>query len=120
VYEPLWTLIPSNKAISPVLWMMFPDYPYLLESSYDLADELQRKGYVAKPIVGRGGANVSLIDRSNKLLVETAGKFGDRDLIYQQLWKLPFVGDYNVQVSTFSAAGRRRSQLASDALIPSI
>jgi glutathionylspermidine amidase/synthetase len=34
VYEPLWTLIPSNKAILPVLWELFPDYPYLLNSAY--------------------------------------------------------------------------------------
>ena len=106
VYEPLWTLIPSNKAISPVLWSMFPDYPYLLNSSYDLTDELKRKGHVAKPIVGRGGSNVSIVDRDDRLLAETAGRFGDRDLIYQELWKLPVVGGYNVQVSTFSAAGR--------------
>ncbi len=106
VYEPLWTLIPSNKAISPVLWTMFPDYPYLLESAYELTDQLRRKGYAAKPIVGRGGANVSIVDQASNVLEETAGNFGDRDMIYQELWKLPFVGDYNVQVSTFSAAGR--------------
>jgi len=106
VYEPLWTLIPSNKAISPILWSMFPDYPYLLESAYELTESLKHKGYVAKPIVGRGGANVSIIDRHDNVLAETSGKFADRDVIYQELFKLPFVGGYNVQVSTFSAAGR--------------
>ena len=27
VYEPFWTLIPSNKAILPILWHMFPEHP---------------------------------------------------------------------------------------------
>jgi glutathionylspermidine amidase/synthetase len=60
VYEPLWTLIPSNKAILAVLWSLFPEYPYLLNTSYTLTDELRHMGYVAKPIVGRGEANVSI------------------------------------------------------------
>ena len=40
VFEPLWTLIPSNKAILPVLWTLFPNHPYLLETSYNLSDDL--------------------------------------------------------------------------------
>jgi glutathionylspermidine amidase/synthetase len=106
VYEPLWTLIPSNKAILPVLWSMFPDYPYLLESAYELTDDLAKKGYVAKPIVGRGGANVSIYDREQHLRAETGGQFDDRDQVYQAYFPLPQAGGYNVQVSTFSAAGR--------------
>ncbi len=106
VYEPLWTLIPSNKAISPVLWDMFPDYPYLLESAFHLSDSLQAKGYVIKPIVGRGGANITLFDRGHRLLAETSGRFDDRDQIFQELSRLPQLGRYHVQVSTFSAAGR--------------
>ncbi|MDH3418796.1 MAG: bifunctional glutathionylspermidine amidase/synthase [Gammaproteobacteria bacterium] len=106
VYEPLWTLIPSNKAILPVLWQMFPDYPYLLNSSYELTDELRAGGYVEKPIVGRGGANISMFDGDLNLRAETGGQFDDRDQVYQELFALPFVGGYNVQVSTFSSAGR--------------
>ncbi|HUF72212.1 MAG TPA: bifunctional glutathionylspermidine amidase/synthase [Gammaproteobacteria bacterium] len=106
VYEPLWTLIPSNKAILPVLWSMFPEYPYLLDTSYELTDELRQAGYVVKPIVGRGGANISIYDRHENLRAETTGRFDDRDQVYQQRFKLPQAGGYNVQISTFSAAGR--------------
>jgi glutathionylspermidine amidase/synthetase len=106
VYEPLWTLIPSNKAILPVLWAMFPEYPYILNTAYELTDELRQAGYVVKPIVGRGGANISIYDRNENLRAETPGRFDDRDQVYQQRFKLPRAGEYNVQVSTFSAAGR--------------
>jgi len=106
VYEPLWTLIPSNKAILPVLWSMFPEYPYLLNSAYELTDEIRSSGYVVKPIVGRGGANISIFDRHETLKAETGGKFDDRNQIYQQLFALPKIDGYNVQIGTFTAAGR--------------
>lgn len=106
VYEPLWTLIPSNKAILPVLWSMFPEYPYLLNTTYALTDKLKQTGYVVKPIVGRGGANISIYDSDEKLCAETSGVFEDRDQVYQELFALPQAGGYNVQISTFSAAGR--------------
>jgi glutathionylspermidine amidase/synthetase len=106
VYEPLWTLIPSNKAILPVLWSLFPDYPYLLNAAHELTPELEHGGYVVKPIVGRGGANISIYDQHAQLREETAGKFDDRDQIYQAYFPLPRIGHYKVQLSTFSVAGR--------------
>ncbi|MAM70904.1 MAG: bifunctional glutathionylspermidine amidase/synthase [Gammaproteobacteria bacterium] len=105
VYEPLWTLIPSNKAISPIMWDMFEDYPYLLESGYSLTDSLKSKGYVIKPIVGRGGANITLLDSDENVVAETFGQFDNREQIFQQLFKLPQQTGYHLQVSTFTSAG---------------
>lgn len=106
VYEPLWTLIPSNKAILPVLWSLFPEYPYLLHSSFELTAELRRTGYAMKPIVGRCGANIRIYSKNDQLCAETDGEFDGRDMMYQQLAPLPVVADLNVQLSTFSVAGR--------------
>jgi len=106
VYEPLWTLIPSNKAILPVLWTMLPEYPYLLNSAYELTEPLAHSGYVVKPIVGRGGANISIYDHEANLHAETSGAFDNRDQVYQAFFPLPKVGGYYVQVSTFTAARR--------------
>ena len=89
VFEPLWTLIPSNKAILPVLWMLYPDHPYLLKTSYDLDDDLRATGYVVKPIVGRCGHNIAIIDADENVVSETAGNFDDRDQIYQEMFPLP-------------------------------
>ena len=36
VFEPLWTLIPSNKAILPILWQLFAGQRYLLNTAYEL------------------------------------------------------------------------------------
>lgn len=105
VFEPLWTLIPSNKAILPVLWALFPNHPLLLNSGFELTPELQATGYVVKPIVGRCGANIALYDRDDRLVEATEGNFASQDMIYQQLFPLPRVGDYYTQVCTFTAAG---------------
>ena len=105
VFEPLWTLVPSNKAILPVLWEMYPGNRYLLNTRYELDESLERSGYVTKPIVGRCGENISVVDRRDGLIGETDGKFSDRDQIYQELFPLPKIGDANVQVCTFTAGG---------------
>jgi len=100
VFEPLWTLIPSNKAILAVLWSLFPDCPYLLESQLSLTDGLGAKGYVAKPIAGRCGSNVSLVDRDSTVLDKTAGRFQHQDQMFQELWPLPSFEGQFVQMCT--------------------
>ena len=105
VFEPLWTLIPSNKAILPILSSMYPNNRYLLESRFELTDDLAATGYVQKPIVGRCGHNISIFDRNSDLVTETAGGFEDRDQIYQAFFPLPKLDGVNVQVGTFSVGG---------------
>jgi len=90
ILEPLWKVIPSNKAILPVLWSMFPNHPHLLRSEWTLTNDLKQVGYVKKPIVGRCGHNVTLYDvNGGSVLDETQGKFIDRNCIYQKLFPLP-------------------------------
>lgn len=106
IFEPLWTLIPSNKAILPVLWSLFPNHPLLLQADYELNADLQANGYVAKPIVGRCGANIQLVDKDKDILEVTGGGFVAQEQIYQALFPLPLVDGYYVQVCTFTAAGK--------------
>jgi glutathionylspermidine amidase/synthetase len=105
VFEPLWTLIPSNKAILPVLWQLFPNHPYLLESSFSLEDSLRERGYVSKPIAGRCGHNITIVDQHGAEPVETGGRFHKQDQMYQELWPLPLIDGDFVQVCTFTAGG---------------
>tara|TARA_R110001583_G_scaffold25250_4_gene91550 strand:+ start:7743 stop:9650 length:1908 start_codon:yes stop_codon:yes gene_type:complete len=106
IFEPLWTLIPSNKAILPVLWSLFPNHPLLLQTEFELSAELQAGGYVSKPIVGRCGANIQLVNQNNDVIEQTSGNFAEQDQIYQALFPLPLVDGYYVQVSTFTAGGK--------------
>lgn len=106
VFEPLWTLIPSNKAILPILWSMYPNHPYLLDTRFDLTDKLAASGYAEKPIVGRCGANIRIVAPDKGVIGATAGQFGDRNQIFQELFPLPMIEGQNVQVGTFSVGGR--------------
>ncbi|HEX7035229.1 MAG TPA: bifunctional glutathionylspermidine amidase/synthase [Pseudomonadales bacterium] len=105
VYEPLWTLIPSNKAILPVLWEMFPEHPYLLASGFELTERIGRGGFVTKPIVGRCGANIALFNEQREVIEQTAGAFEARAQIFQEYFPLPNVGGDYVQLCAFTAAG---------------
>ncbi|SWN69440.1 bifunctional glutathionylspermidine amidase/synthase [Klebsiella pneumoniae] len=105
VFEPLWTVIPGNKAILPVLWSLFPHHRYLLDTDFEVNDELAKTGYAVKPISGRCGNNIDLIGPQDELLDKTSGQFVDRKNIYQQLWCLPKVDGKYIQVCTFTVGG---------------
>ncbi|TNH06449.1 bifunctional glutathionylspermidine amidase/synthase [Testudinibacter sp. TR-2022] len=105
VFEPLWTLIPSNKAILPVLWSLFPGHRYLLAAEFEVNEQLQQSGYARKPIAGRCGDNIKLVGHTEQVLDRTDGRFAEQDNIYQQLWCLPKVADLYLQVCTFTVGG---------------
>lgn len=105
VFEPLWTVIPSNKAILPVLWSLFPHHRYLLDADFELNAELEQSGYAVKPIAGRCGNNIGLISHEDRVLDETSGKFAEQKNIYQQLWCLPEVAGRYIQLCTFTVGG---------------
>ncbi|WP_334320583.1 bifunctional glutathionylspermidine amidase/synthase [Gilliamella apicola] len=105
VFEPLWTVIPSNKAILPVLWSLFPNHRYLLESTFELNDSLIKKGYAIKPIAGRRGSDIQLVSSQEQILDKTVGQFAKQENIYQELWCLPKVDDRYLQLCTFTVGG---------------
>lgn len=104
VFEPLWTLIPSNKAILAVLWSLFPNHPYLLNTQFSLNEELLQKGFAEKPIAGRCGHNISLIEKDT-VLESSSGKFEHQDVIYQELCMLPQIEWLNIQLCSFTVDG---------------
>lgn len=105
VFEPLWTVIPGNKSILPILWSLFPHHPYLLDTDFEINDELRQTGYAVKPIAGRCGNNIGLVDHQDDILDETCGQFAHQENVYQQLWCLPKVAERYIQVCTFTVGG---------------
>ena len=105
VFEPIWTLVTSNKALLPVIWQMFPDHQYLLNSQFQLTESLKKTGYAAKPIVGRQGENIAIVGKCESILSTSEGRFSDRDTVFQELRSLPQLEGKNVQISTFTVQG---------------
>ncbi|OQS00664.1 bifunctional glutathionylspermidine amidase/glutathionylspermidine synthetase [Achlya hypogyna] len=107
VFEPLWTVLPSSKAILPILSQLAPQNPYLLRASFDeSAVTTFVGGYVAKPVMGRTGANVSIYDAEHQLISATAGKWDQDTIVYQEIALLPKLEDGKyVQVNTWAIDG---------------
>jgi glutathionylspermidine synthase len=86
--EPIWKMVLSNKGILAILWEMYPNHPYLLESHLD--DPKGMVDYVKKPLLSREGANVTLAREGT--LEETPGEYGEEGFVYQELYRLPDYG----------------------------
>lgn len=74
----------SNKAVLAVLWELYPDHPNLLPAYLDGPRELARtNGYVAKPLLGREGAGVTIHEPG------AAPAVREEACCYQELAPLP-------------------------------
>ncbi len=109
VFEPLWTAVAGNKAILPVLSQLFPDDPHLLFTSPSLTPTLLKNGFAAKPTQGRCGENVSIHrpevgsdgQSHDAVTAELQGRFGNNELVYQELAVLPKINGLHVQINSF-------------------
>ncbi|GAA5027670.1 glutathionylspermidine synthase family protein [Streptomyces siamensis] len=83
--EPAWKMLLSNKALLAILWELYPDHPNLLPAHLDGPRELAAgRGYVAKPLLGREGAGVTVHEPGAAPVVRT-----DEPCVYQELAPLP-------------------------------
>ena len=82
--EPPWKMLLSNKAILPLLWKLFPDHPNLLPASWDSLGGR----CVKKPVLGREGANVTILEYGQSLEA-TSGEYAGGPFIYQQFHETP-------------------------------
>ena len=83
--EPLWKSVLSNKALLAVLWEMYPGHPNLLPAY--LRDPGMLTEYVKKPLLGREGANITVVSPGSE--VSTGGVYGDEGFVYQLFDPLP-------------------------------
>ncbi|MFD3835041.1 glutathionylspermidine synthase family protein [Streptomyces sp. NPDC058642] len=82
--EPAWKMLLSNKALLAILWELYPGHPNLLPAYLDGPRELaDSKGYVAKPLLGREGAGVTVHEPG------AAPMLREEPCCYQELSLLP-------------------------------
>ncbi|MBC7996298.1 MAG: glutathionylspermidine synthase family protein [Leptolyngbya sp.] len=109
--EPSWKMILSNKAIMPILWDLFPGHRNLLETSFDdashEADRLRLKPHVRKPIFGREGGSVSIIDPAQpEMEVTKESIYGSEGFILQALHTLPTHENYHLVMGSWVIDGQ--------------
>ncbi|MGC5038355.1 glutathionylspermidine synthase family protein [Streptomyces sp. DT190] len=81
--EPAWKMLLSNKALLAILWELYPDHPNLLPAYLDGPRDLTATGWVAKPLLGREGAGVTIHEPG------TDPTPRDEPCCYQRLAPLP-------------------------------
>lgn len=112
IVEPAWKLLLSSKAALPLLWEMFPDHPLLLRAEFE--KDVQptstlanfAKPYVRKPVFGREGGGVTIVDAEGTLsVVEGSDEYRD-GFVRQDYVKLPMHNDFNLVVGSWLVDSR--------------
>lgn len=81
IINPAYTLLFQSKAILKVLWEIYPYHPLLLNTS---DKPLYMRKNVEKVILGREGANISIISPDGKSLDSRGGEYSDQKTIFQE------------------------------------
>jgi glutathionylspermidine synthase len=80
IFNPAYTLLFQSKGLLKILWDLYPNHPLLLETSFEpLANQKQ----VEKPIFGREGGSVSIIDEYNQKVEFEDGEYDNHKMVYQ-------------------------------------
>ena len=76
----------QSKGMLKVLYDLFPNSPYLLETSYEF---IKNKKQIEKKIFGREGNNSTIYDKNGDILLQTKGEYEHYKSIYQEFVDLP-------------------------------
>jgi len=86
IFNPAYTLMFQSKAFLKILWDLYPNHPLLLETSFE---PLEGKKQVRKPIFGREGGDVAILDENGNVLEENKDEYGNHKMVYQEYVELP-------------------------------
>lgn len=86
IFNPAYTLLFQSKGILKVLWDLYPQHPLLLETSFE---PLVNTKQVEKPIFGREGGSVTIVDEHNQTLESQEGDYSSHKMVYQAYTALP-------------------------------
>jgi glutathionylspermidine synthase len=86
IINPAYTLLFQSKGMLKVLYDLFPDSPYLLETAYE---PLSGKAYVEKKVFGREGANTKFVNMDGSIAAQTEGEYGHYKSVFQEAVDFP-------------------------------
>ncbi len=85
IFNPAYILLFQSKGLLKILWDLYPNHPLLLESSFE---PLEGQKQVKKPIFGREGGNVSILDENALELESVEGDYANHKMLYQAYTEL--------------------------------
>lgn len=96
ILNPAYTLLFQSKGIMKVLCELYPNHPLLLKTSDKPLTGIK---CVKKPMFGREGANVEIIEADGSVSFKTSGDYANNKFVYQE-----FV-EFNKDENDFYQAG---------------
>jgi len=87
--EPIWKMMWSNKALLAILWELNPGHELLLPSYLDGPHDL--KSYVRKPLLGREGQGIAVVENGVCVEGSLSGDDG-KGYVYQGLASMAQAG----------------------------
>ncbi|OMJ69235.1 hypothetical protein SteCoe_33088 [Stentor coeruleus] len=115
VIEPLWKIITTNKALMAVICEMLPNHPRILKTVFELTEDMKKNSYVVKPITGRQGQNIKIVqvdEKDNEN--EEEKKIENNGNIYQEYFKLPVYNGYMPILGSWIVRGQPQGFLIRD------
>jgi glutathionylspermidine synthase len=106
VLEPFWKTLLQNKLILAVAWEIAEGHPNLIETYLGDDPRCARFGnrFVEKPVYGREGQNVRIVDGNDGLAVD--GAYGKHPFVRQAYAPLPNVEGRHPMVGVMMVSGR--------------
>jgi glutathionylspermidine synthase len=86
IFNPAYALMFQSKGILKILWDLYPNHPLLLETSFE---PLPNQKQVAKPIFGREGESVSILNADGSINDNIDGDYDNHKMVYQAYTQLP-------------------------------
>ena len=86
IFNPAYTLLFQSKGMLKILWDLYPDHPLLLESSFAPLEGVKQ---VRKPIFGREGGGVAILDTDGRELQREESEYEAFKPLYQAYVDLP-------------------------------
>jgi len=86
IFNPAYTLLFQSKGLLKILWDLYPNHPLLLETSFE---PLEATKQVEKPVFGREGGSVTIVDENNQKVISEEGDYDGHKMVYQAYTELP-------------------------------
>jgi len=86
IFNPAYTLLFQSKGLLKILWDLYPNHPLLLKTSFE---PLRGEKQVEKPVFGREGSNVTILDADSTILEHVNGDYSNHKMVYQAYTELP-------------------------------
>lgn len=110
--EPAWKMVMASKGLFALLWEMFPGHENLLPTAFRRAPFPAGSTVVAKPLLGREGANVSIATLgadgypAGPPLAESGGPYDEGGWVYQAYHPLAEVDGNRAVLGVWMAGGK--------------